>query len=305
MKIYDNIKNYFLNVYDDINDYGDRFYIRSIERDRNSGKLPDDIFSEPHKRSFFEIAILAQNSKSIQIGEQAFSHMNNGLAIVSPFQTMSYEKKVYKKEEDRDKGYVIYFKASFFEHLGQSYEVQNQFPFFKMHTLPLYHLTQEDFASIFPIAEEIYKEAKGEKMHSLEVVRSLLQLFLYKIKRVTYNNEGIVTVNRWDRIMARFEQEILSSGNAILTVSEYASKMNISPIYLTECVKRATGKSAQKVVIDYKSLHAKTLLGQEDLTIADVADALGFNEVANFNQFFKRNTGMTASQFRKMGKGNR
>ena len=30
-----------------------------------------------------------------------------------------------------------------------------------------------------------------------------------------------------------------------------------------------------------------------------MADALVFNEVANFNQFFKRNVGITASKFRK------
>ena len=303
MRIYKNIKNYFLNLDDQISDYDDRFYIRSIQVDRKNNRIPDDIFSEPHKRDFFEIAILSRNTKSIRIGEQAFGDMDNGLAIVSPFQTMYYEKKVYKKEEDKDEGYVIYFKASIFENLNQPYEIQNQFPFFKIHTLPLYHLNQEDFDMIFPIAEAMYEEAHGNKMHSLEVVRSLLLLFLYKIKRVTYNNEGIVTVNRWDRIMAGFEQEILSSGNEILSVNEYASKMNISPIYLTECVKKATGKSAQKVLIDYKALQAKTLLNQEDLTIADIADALGFNEVANFNQFFKRNTGITASQFRKKGKG--
>lgn len=35
-----------------------------------------------------------------------------------------------------------------------------------------------------------------------------------------------------------------------------------------------------------------------DKSVADVAYALGFNEVANFNQFFKHNEGVTATQFR-------
>ncbi|MDN3620187.1 helix-turn-helix domain-containing protein [Polaribacter undariae] len=74
--------------------------------------------------------------------------------------------------------------------------------------------------------------------------------------------------------------------------------MNISPIYLTECFKKATGKNAQKIIIDYKILYAKTLLHQMDKSVAEVAYALGFNEVANFNQFFKRNLGITATQFR-------
>ncbi|WP_302850203.1 helix-turn-helix domain-containing protein [Polaribacter sp. Q13] len=40
------------------------------------------------------------------------------------------------------------------------------------------------------------------------------------------------------------------------------------------------------------------ILHQMDKSIAEVTYALGFNEVANFNQFFKRNLGVTATQFR-------
>ncbi|MRT92819.1 AraC family transcriptional regulator [Ancylomarina sp. 16SWW S1-10-2] len=296
MEIYDNVKTYFLNNNDDINDYSNRFYIKSISERNINEKKPDDKYLEPHKRDFFEIAILARHTKKIRIGEQTFNKMTNGLAIVSPFQTISYGKN---KEDDNDEGYVINFKTSIFENLNQTYEVQNQFPFFKIHTLPLYYLTKDDFAEILPIAAEMYREATSNKMHSLEIIRSLLLVFLYKIKRITKNNEGIISMNRYDAIMSKFEQIILSNDNTFLSVNEYASKMNISPIYLTECVKKATGKSAQKIIIDYKILYAQTLLHQEEKSIADIADSLGFNEAANFNQFFKRNTGITASQFRK------
>jgi AraC-like DNA-binding protein len=302
MKIYDNVKTYFLNNNDDINDYSNRFYIKSISERNANEKKPDDKLSEPHKRDFFEIAILARHTKNIKIGEQTFNKMTNGLAIVSPFQTISYGKN---NRDDNDEGYVINFKSSIFENLNQTYEVQNQFPFFKIHTFPLYYLSEDDFAEILPIAEEMYQEAISNKIHSLEIVRALLIIFLYKIKRITQNNEGIVTVNRFDKITSKFEHAILSSDNKFLSVNEYASKMNISPIYLTECVKKTTGKSAQKIIIDYKVQYAKTLLYQIEKSISEVAYALDFNEVPNFNQFFKRNTGMTATQFRnKENKGN-
>jgi YesN/AraC family two-component response regulator len=295
MKIYDNVKTYFLNDNDKINDYSNLFYIKSIG-DETKKKKPDEKLSEPHKRDFFEIAILARHTKNIKIGEQPFTNMTNGLAIVSPFQTISYGKNTH---EDNDEGYVINFKASIFENLNQVYEVQNEFPFFKIHTFPLYYLSDSDFEELRPIAAEMYQEATGNRKHSLEIVRALLLLFLYKVKRITRDNQGIVNINRFDKIMSKFEHAILSNGNKFLSVNEYAVKMHISPIYLTECVKKATGKSAQKVIIDYKVQYAKTLLYQMEKPITDVADLLSFNEVANFNQFFKRNTGITASQFRK------
>ena len=288
MKIYENIKNYFLNTNDNINDYSNQFYIKSISEKPENHREPEAEFAEPHKRDFFEIAILERHTKNIKIGEQIFDDMTNGLAVVSPFQTISYG---LTEKGDNDEGYVINFKASIFRNI-KTYELQNEFPFFKIHTFPLYHLSDADFHELLPIAAEMYKEATHSEAHSLEIIQALLRLFLYKIKRMTELNEGIVTVNRYEKIMAKFENAIMSGDNAFLSVND-------CPTYLTECVKKVTGKSAQKIIIDYKILHAKTLLHQLDKSIAEVAYELEFNEVANFNQFFKRNVGITATQFRK------
>ncbi|MFB9052504.1 helix-turn-helix domain-containing protein [Formosa undariae] len=299
MKIYKDIKTYFLNDLDAITDYNNQFYIKSFGKRKGTEKLyHDPEFLEPHKRDFFEMGIIAQHNKNMRIGEQDFKKMTNGLAIVSPFQTISYGEN--NSDADDDSGYVIYFKSSILDSLKQPYEVQNQFPFFKIHTLPLYYLSEDDFIEISTLAEALYQESRSSEVNSLEMIRALLFQLLYKVKRITHNNEGIVPLNRFDVIMAKFENAILASNNNFLSVNAYASKLNISPIYLSECVKRATGQSAQKVIIDYKVLHSKTLLHQKELSISEVADALGFNEVANFNQFFKRNVGITASKFRKL-----
>ncbi|WP_372755233.1 helix-turn-helix domain-containing protein [Labilibaculum sp.] len=299
MKIYDNIKGYFLNKDNGCNDYSNRFFIRSIKEDSRKGLKPDEIYLEPHKRDFFEIAILIRGSNPVQIGEQMLKKNNNTLAIVSPFQTINYSRLA---KENTDHGYIINFKASLFENLNNSYDVQNEFPFFKLHSLPIYQLGDEDFSGLEPLAKEIFEESRADRMNNFNMITHLLLILLYKIKRITHNNQGIVSMNRNDTILAKFEQKILLNDNTFLSVKEYASMMNISAIYLSECVKKASGKSAQKIIIDYKILYTKTLLNQKDKTIADVAEILGFNEVANFNQFFKRNTGITASQFRKKQK---
>ena len=255
---------------------------------------PADEFWEPHKRDFFELAILQRSTINIQIGNQTIEEMNNSLAVVSPFQVIIYSKV----PPNDDYGYIIYFNASLFTNLNQSYGLQNEFPFFKIHTIPLYQLSEMNFQDILSIAEELYQESRSTALYNFEIIRSLLLALLYKAKRSTHENKGIITTNRFDTIMSKFEQLIISGSHQFLSVNEYAAQLNISPIYLTECVKKATGKSAQKIIIDYKMLYAKTLLHQMDKSVAEIAYALNFNEVANFNQFFKRNMGITATQFR-------
>lgn len=293
MKVFKDINSYFLNGLESANDYANSFYIRRIAKHMEFVE-PANEFWEPHKRDFFEIAILQRSTINIQIGNQTLQDMKNSLAVVSPFQVINYSRV----PPNDDYGYIIYFNSSIFTHLNQSYGLQNEFPFFKIHTIPLYQLSEIDFQGILSIAEELYQESRSAALYNLEIVRSLLLTLLYKVKRSTQDNKGIVTTNRFDTIMSKFEQLIIAGNHHFLSVNEYASQMNISPIYLTECVKKATGKSAQKIIIDYKVLYAKTLLHQMDKSVAEVAYALNFNEVANFNQFFKRNMGITATQFR-------
>jgi AraC-like DNA-binding protein len=296
MEVFNDINNYFANVHEVANDYDNNFYIRRMHKDKKFIK-PDKKFSGPHKRDFFEIGVLQKTTKKIKIGNQTLQKGKNSLAIISPFQVIDYSEI----PPNDDEGYIIYFHASIFINLNQTYGLQNEFPFFKIHTMPHYQLSDSDFKEILYLSEELYKESRSDKENNLEIVQSLLLILLYKVKRFTQYNKGMITINRFEAVMSKFEQEIHYHNN-FLSVQEYASKLNISPIYLTECVKNATGKSAQKIIIDYKVLYAKTLLHQLDKSVTDVAFALNFNEVANFNQFFKRNTGITATQFQKTNK---
>lgn len=296
MKVFDNIKDYFLNNHDDVSDFDNQFYIRNIGGENVQNYKASEEFYQPHKRDFFEIGVIVRHKKEMKIGGQNFKEMTNGLAIVSPFQTITYGKD---NSNNQDEGYVLYFKSSILENLNQPCEVVNEFSFFKMHTLALYFLSEEDFEEVYLLADELYHEAKNEKLHSFEIIKSLLLVFLYKIKRITINNEGIVAVNRFEKIMSKFENAIHAGNYSLLSVQSCAEQLNISPIYLSECVKKVTGKSAQRILIDYKILQAKALLHQKGMTLDRLADTLGFNDVANFNQFFKRHTGITPTQFRK------
>lgn len=269
----------------------------------NDENAIDERFSLPHKRNFFELAVFIRNTGKMNIGERSFENIKSSLAIVSPFQVVSINKSNFHTKDYNDKpdvdGFLILFKHSFFASVNQAYEIQSEFPFFKIHTSPLYELSPTQLSDIINISEQMYSESKNSRMNNTEVVRSLLLILLYRIKRISHNNQSVVTVNRFEAITSKFEQAIIANNGTFFSVKEYASRLNISAIYLSECVKKATGKSAQKVIIDYKTLFAKTLLQQTDKPISEIAYGLEFMEVSNFTKFFKRNTGITPKQFRK------
>jgi AraC-like DNA-binding protein len=76
--------------------------------------------------------------------------------------------------------------------------------------------------------------------------------------------------------------------------------LHISPKHLSETIKSETGKSALEHINEMKIEHAKILLLQTEKTINEVAYDLNFDTPNYFSAFFKSNTGLTPTAYRKI-----
>lgn len=81
------------------------------------------------------------------------------------------------------------------------------------------------------------------------------------------------------------------------SVSFYASKLFISPKYLSLLVKEATGKSAAKWIDEFVIMEAKNLLRFSGKNIQQVAYALNFSNQSSFGKYFKHLTGMSPTEY--------
>lgn len=80
--------------------------------------------------------------------------------------------------------------------------------------------------------------------------------------------------------------------------SFYADKLNLSSVYLNEVVKRVTGYSVSNYIRNEIVLRAKRLLYHTNLTVKEIALALGFEDNAYFTRLFTRATGKSPLKFR-------
>lgn len=83
------------------------------------------------------------------------------------------------------------------------------------------------------------------------------------------------------------------------SVSFYASKLFISPKYLSLVIKKATGKSAAELIDDFVILEAKNLLRYSGKNIQQVAYELNFPNQSSFGKYFKHLTGMSPSRYQR------
>ncbi|WP_298650554.1 helix-turn-helix domain-containing protein [uncultured Proteiniphilum sp.] len=79
----------------------------------------------------------------------------------------------------------------------------------------------------------------------------------------------------------------------------YASKLCLTPKYMSTIIKQTSGKTAGDWIDDYILLEAKALLKSTNMTIQQISDELNFPSQSFFGKYFKRLTGVSPKEYRK------
>ena len=83
------------------------------------------------------------------------------------------------------------------------------------------------------------------------------------------------------------------------TVSLIAKQLFVNSNYLNSSIKNLTGKTASAHIQEKVLLEAKSFLLHTDLQVSEIAFKLGFENTSYFNRFFKKNTNLTPTEYRR------
>lgn len=88
--------------------------------------------------------------------------------------------------------------------------------------------------------------------------------------------------------------------------SEYIeSNLNRDYAYLSSLFSEVEGTTIEKYIINQKIERVKELLVYDELTISEIADQMGYSNVAYLSNQFKKVTGLTPSHFKQVKENKR
>ncbi|RST83296.1 AraC family transcriptional regulator [Blautia sp. SG-772] len=85
-----------------------------------------------------------------------------------------------------------------------------------------------------------------------------------------------------------------------LYVQDLASQVNMNEQYFCRFFKRSIGKTPIDYINDYRLNKVIRLLETGDAPVTEICLECGFNNMGNFQRLFKRKTGITPLQYRKL-----
>lgn len=101
--------------------------------------------------------------------------------------------------------------------------------------------------------------------------------------------------------MFRLKNYLLRNIHRNVSMSEAAAHLKWSTSSLTHKVKKLTGKSFKQLQIDMKLSLAEKIISEQNKTVAEVADAVGFSDPCYFSRLYRKYRGRVPSSLKKPG----
>ncbi|MBO7306513.1 MAG: helix-turn-helix transcriptional regulator [Alistipes sp.] len=104
--------------------------------------------------------------------------------------------------------------------------------------------------------------------------------------------------NRTDELFNLFLDLLREHCSTERSVEFYASKMGITPKYLSLILKKKSGRNASKLIDEAVVYEAKRLLKYSGLSIQEISSKLNFASQSFFGKYFKQRVGVSPSRYK-------
>lgn len=256
------------------------------------------VFRFPCRIDAFIIGVGTEGETSVSFNLHEFRLKKDSMFIFTPKNILQVNSQQYFKAD------VIAISPDFMRRIN--IDIKNMMPLFlKFVENPTLALTPEESRSMRGMIAQIERETRGPETHfSFDIVSGLIAAMIYKVGDIMYHylaehpEEQNNSHNRAEEYFKQFTHLLGEHFREERSVGFYARQLCITPKYLTTLIKRISGQSVSEWIDNYVILEAKTLLKYSTMSIQEIAYYLNFPNQSFFGSYFKRNTGMSPSQYK-------
>lgn len=257
-----------------------------------------EIFRFPSRLNALIIGVGTEGETSLTSNLQEFRLKKDSLFIFSPKHILQVQSN------NRFKAHLIVIAPDFLKRIN--IDTKRMMPLFlPFGSLPCMELTHAESQSLRSFISMVEQELKGsETDFSSEIIGGLIAATIYKVGDIlthylTEHPEVDSPIhNRAEEYFRQFTELLGEHYKHERSVGFYARQLCITPKYLTTLIKRISGKSVSEWIDNYVILEAKTLLKYSNMSVQEIAYYLNFPNQSFFGSYFKRNAGMSPSQYK-------
>ncbi len=242
--------------------------------------------TNPHgHKDYLEIIFLTEGAGLHRIDHQEYEVKPASLYFILPGQIHSWNLTATPK------GFVAMIQKDFlidtplYEHLFQKFPRPLE-SYYDVSAVP------EEINQIFI---QIEKEYLTKEPYYDSVIQTYLQLLFTKTRRL----ENIPVKVIESKIINQFFEQLNSNYQKHKEVKSYADLLHVTSKTLNNNCKKYLNRTVSEIINEKIIAEAKRILLYTDQNLTEITFELGFSDPSHFNKFFKRQTGVLPSIYRK------
>lgn len=202
-------------------------------------------------------------------------------------------------------GYFCIFTEEFLIQTKSGVKL-DELPLFRAGGYPVFQVTEDESADLEAIFKKMYNEITSDYVYKYDLLRNyVLELihFGQKLQPLTaiyplHSASSRVSSLFTELLERQFPIESRHQRISLKTAKDYADSLAIHVNHLNKVLKENTGKTTTEIITGRLVQEAKILLRQTDWNVSEIAYCLGFEEIAHFSNFFRKQTSYSPALFR-------
>ena len=262
--------------------------------------------SPPITNDCYSISLKKIVKGEVNYGRTQYDFTNGALIFIAPRQVLQWDSSVVYDQ----KGFSINFHEDFLKGTELAHQIK-KYGFFSYSVNEALHLSPKEEKQIESIVESIDIEYQNNQDEfSKDIIISQLGTLLKYANRF-YERQFLNRKELSNDLLEQFNQQLstyFDSGQlqekGIPSIEQMADQLSVSQRYLSDTLKKETGKTSTEHLQLYLIDEAKNNLLNPSKTIAEVAYELGFEYPPYFSRLFKKKEGISPTEYREKYKMN-
>lgn len=262
--------------------------------------------SPPITNDCYSISLKKVIKGSLNYGRTKYDFTNGTLIFIAPRQVLQWDSSAVFEQ----KGFSINFHEDFLKGTELAHQIK-KYSFFSYSANEALHLSPKEEKQIEAIVENIEIEYhNNQDQFSKDIIISQLTTLLRYANRF-YERQFINRKELSNDLLEQFNHQLekytesgLLQKKGIPNIDQIAESMSVSQRYLSDTLKKETGKTTTEHLQLFLIDEAKNILLNPNKSISEVAYELGFEYPQYFSRLFKKKAGLSPSEYREQYKMN-
>lgn len=252
-----------------------------------------------NRRTYYKISLINGRNR-VEYADKIVDIRDHAVLFATP--KIPYR---YAPLEGKQSGHFCVFTKDFLARSKTGFII-DELPIFKPNGDFIYHITPQQFKEFNAIFDKMHAEIASDYTFKYDLLRTYVMELVHYGQKLTpiageetnLNASGRISTLFIELLERQFPVASATQNMQLKTAADFAQTLGVHVNHLNKVLKEVTGKTTTEIISSRITQEAKILLKQTTWNVSEIAFSLGFEEVAHFSNFFKKNASLSPLSYR-------